>query len=146
VCLWSVPARQLSMAPVLAIEKMVAGLSWLIQPPPKGWPVLSSLSTSAPALCSRVDPTVSRRGTCDRGLRLINNNRLVTVPTPRLSLTGYYLPRRFCYTPTPRGRRPGRARVEVWQDPIRSVSANVALARRTKLFVLYRHSRKSRII
>ena len=28
-----------------------------------------------------------------------------------------------------------RARVEVWQDPIRSVSANLALARRTKLFI-----------
>src|SRR6202790_2642475 len=29
---------------------------------------ISSLSTSAPAPCSRVDPTVSRRGTCDRGI------------------------------------------------------------------------------
>jgi hypothetical protein len=29
---------------------------------------LSSLSTSAPAPSTRVDPSVSRRGTCDRGI------------------------------------------------------------------------------
>jgi hypothetical protein len=29
---------------------------------------LSTLSTSAPAPSARVDPSVSRRGTCDRGI------------------------------------------------------------------------------
>jgi hypothetical protein len=29
---------------------------------------LSALSTSAPAPSTRVDPSVSRRGTCDRGI------------------------------------------------------------------------------
>src|ERR1700732_5287604 len=47
---------------------------------PKGWPVLSTLSTSAPAPCSRVYPTVSRRGTCDRVLRFVANRPEVFTP------------------------------------------------------------------
>src|ERR1700730_2038962 len=42
---------------------------------------LSFLSTSAPAPCSRVDPTASRRGTCDR--------RICTKPLARRTRGSY---------------------------------------------------------
>ena len=54
--------------PIENTDRVSDGSSWLSQPPQRGGRVLSTLSTSAPAPSVRVDPSASRRGTCDRGI------------------------------------------------------------------------------